>query len=213
MTFEQLLALVGGEPVFETALLLAGSVRPADVQRQLSRWTRAGRVLQLRKGLYALASPFRRVVAHPFLVANRMVVPSYVSLESALAHHGLIPEHVPVTTSVTTGRTGRFTTSLGDHAFHHIKSEMFWGYELTPLADGQQAFVATPEKALLDLVHERSGSDTPAFIDELRLQNLDGLDRTRLLTMAERAQSPKLRRAAALVARRMASEAEEYEPL
>lgn len=157
--------------------------------------------------------PFSRGVAHPFLVANRMVVPSYVSLESALAHHGLIPEHVPVTTSVTTGRTGRFKTALGDQVFHHLKADMFWGYELTPLADGQQAFVATPEKALLDLVHERSGGDAPELIDGLRLQNLDGLDRTRLLGMAERAKSPKLRRAAALIAERMAAEAEEYEAL
>ncbi|MCC6551802.1 MAG: hypothetical protein IT372_02115 [Polyangiaceae bacterium] len=213
MEFGQLLALVDGEPVFETSLLLAGDVDRADVQRQLSRWTRAGRVIQLRKGVYALAAPFRKAVAHPFLVANRLVAPSYVSLESALSHYGLIPELVPVTTSVTTGRTGRFTTALGVHAFHHIKQDLFWGYALTDLADGQRAFVATPEKALLDLVHQRSGADAPEYLGELRLQNLDRLDREELLGMAERARSPKLRRAAEEIARRMKEEAEEYELL
>jgi len=213
MDFGQLLALVGGEPVFETALLLAGDVDQADVQRQLSRWKRTGRVVQLRRGLYALASPFRKVAAHPFVVANRLVMPSYVSLESALSHHGLIPELVPVTTSVTTGRPGRFTTALGVHAFHHIKQDLFWGYELMDLADGQQAFVATPEKALLDLVHQRSGADAPEFLGELRLQSLDRLDRTKLLAMAERAGSPKLRRAARVIEKSMTDEAEEYELL
>jgi predicted transcriptional regulator of viral defense system len=213
MKFEQLLALVGDEPVFETSLLLAGDVDRADVQRQLSRWTRAGRVVQVRKGLYALSSPFRKVIAHPFVLANRLVLPSYVSLESALSHHGLIPEHVPVTISVTTGRPSRFTTALGAHAFHNVKQDLFWGYELLDLVDGQQAFVATPEKALLDVVHLRSGADAGEYLDELRLQNLDRLDLATLWRMVERAQSPKLARAAKVIADKVSGEAEEYELL
>lgn len=213
MKFEQLLALVGDEPVFETALLLAGDVEAAGVHRQMSRWTQAGRVVQLRKGLYALPAPFRKVAAHPFVVANRLVQPSYVSLESALSHHGLIPEMVPVTTSVTTGRTGRFSTALGVFVFHHLKQELFWGYEQAELAGDQRAFVATPEKALLDLVHQRSGADAPEYLDELRLQSLDRLDREKLLELAERTGSPKLRRAAARIAERIQAEAEEYELL
>jgi hypothetical protein len=67
MEFEQLLEIVGNEPVFETSLLLAGDVDPADVRRQLSRWTKAGRLYQLRRGLYALAPPFQKVKPHPFL--------------------------------------------------------------------------------------------------------------------------------------------------
>ena len=104
MRFRALLEIVEDEPVFETGFLLADDVDPADVRRQLSRWVKDGRLLQLRRGLYALAPPYRRTRPHPFLVANRLVRGSYVSLQSALAHHGVIPEHVPVTTSVTTGR-------------------------------------------------------------------------------------------------------------
>ena len=73
MRFEDLLGVVGDEPVFEPGLLLAGDVDSADVRRQLSRWTRAGRLYQLRRGLYALAPPYQKVRPHPFLVANRMV--------------------------------------------------------------------------------------------------------------------------------------------
>src|SRR4030042_4299618 len=104
MKYDRLQEIVGDEPLFETGLLLAGDVDPASVRRQLSRLTASGRLLQLRRGLYALAPPYQKVKPHPFLIANHIMRPSYVSLHSALAHHGLIPEHVPVVTSVTTSR-------------------------------------------------------------------------------------------------------------
>lgn len=73
MKFADLLAIVGEEPVFETGLLLAGEVDPADVRRQLSRWVRASRLIQLRRGVYLLAAPYRRVEPHPFVVAGHLV--------------------------------------------------------------------------------------------------------------------------------------------
>ena len=54
MEFAQLLGVVGDEAVFETGLLLAGAVDALDVRKQLSRWVKAGRLYQLRRGLYAL---------------------------------------------------------------------------------------------------------------------------------------------------------------
>ena len=42
MNFTRLLELIGDEPVFDSAVLLAGPVNPADLRRQLSRWTKAG---------------------------------------------------------------------------------------------------------------------------------------------------------------------------
>jgi hypothetical protein len=58
MKFDELLASVSKQPVFETGLLLAGEVDPTDVHRQISRWVQAGRVIQLRRGLYTLADPY-----------------------------------------------------------------------------------------------------------------------------------------------------------
>jgi predicted transcriptional regulator of viral defense system len=213
MEFARLIEIVGHEPVFKTGLLLAGEVNPANVHRQLSRWTKAGQLYQLRRGLYALAPPFQKVKPHPFVVANRMVRGSYVSCQSALAHYGLIPEHVPVVISVTTGRPACWETPLGVYEFHHIKTDLLWGYRLTNLGGGQKAFVATPEKALLDLVHLQPGGDAPNYLRELRLQNLDHLDADELRRQANLAHSPKLRRAAAFVAELARSETQEYETL
>ena len=210
MEFERLLGVVGEEPVFETGLLLAGEMEPADVRRQLARWTKAGRVLQLRRGLYALATPYQKTKPHPFVVANRLVHSSYVSRESALAYYGLIPEYVPSVTSVTSGRPGRWQTPFGSYDFRHVRTERLRGYQRVELAAGQWALVATAEKGLLDLIYLNAGGDSPAYLEELRLQHLDTFNFVRA---AEYADSPKLRRALKIVQRLAEREAEEYHAL
>jgi predicted transcriptional regulator of viral defense system len=213
MEFSRLLEIVGNEPVFETGLLLAGDVDPVNVRRQLSRWTRTGRIYQLRRGVYALAPPFQKVKPHPFLVANRLVSGSYVSLQSVLAYHGLIPEAVPVATSVTARRTARWDTALGMYDYRHVKKELLFGYEWTEVANDQRAFVATGEKALLDLLHLQPQGDNPEYLRQLRLQNLERLNLDRLQEQAARAHSPKLCRAADRIVELAEAEAKEYETL
>jgi len=194
MQFASLLATVGDQPVFETGFLLAGDVDPADVRRQLSRWVTSGHLVQLRRGLYALAPPYRKMEPHPFLVANRLVRGAYVSFQSALAHHGLIPEHVPVITSVTTGRPQHRENPFGSFEFHHCPPDRLTGYRVEKLGGGQEALVATPAKALADLIHLVPGADSRAYLSELRLTNLEKLDPAELLqlTVGDR---PKIRRA------------------
>lgn len=213
MKFEELLEIVGDEPVFATGLLLAGDVDPGDVRRQLSRWTRAGRLYQLRRGVYSLAPPFQKIAPHPFVVANHLLRGSYVSCQSALAHFGMIPEFVAVVTSVCNARPARWQTPLGTFEYSHVQRKLFHGYRAIEMATAQHAFVATPEKALLDLIYLQPGADSPAYLRELRLQNLEGLRLAELERLAAATGKPKLQRAAALVAGLAVAEAEEYETL
>lgn len=211
MEFAELLEIAGNEPVLEASLLLAGDVDRNDVRRQLSRWVAAGRLVQLRRGLYALGLPFRRVEPHPFLVANHLVPGSYVSRHSALAHYGLIPEHVALTTSVGPGRPRRWQTPLGGFDFRHLHRRLLFGCEEAAVTRDQKALMATPEKALLDLVYLEPEADSEPYLTELRLQNLDRLEPTRLWDFAERSRKPKLRRAAERILR--LAGAEVYETL
>ena len=213
MEFERLLELIGDEPVFETSLLLAGKVDPDIVRLQLTRWTKGGRLYQLRRGLYALAPPYQKVKPHPFLVANRLQRASYVSGQPALAYYGLIPDTVQVTLSVTAGRPERRNTPLGVFEFRHLQPHLLRGYRMLPLAGGQQALVASPEKALLDLVYLQPGGDTGEYLDELRLQNLERLDMDVLRRQAEVFGTPKLRRAVNSIVSLVQREAQEYETL
>ena len=213
MKFEELLSIVKDEPVFETSLLLSGNVDPVDVRRQLSRWAGNGRLNRLRRGLYALAAPYRKVKAHPFVVANRMVRPSYVSLQSALGFFGLIPESVPVTTSITTGRPGEFSTPLGIFVFRHVRTPLFQGFREVEMGDRQPAFVATAEKALLDLLYLEKSSDSEAYLSELRLEMDDGFDLDAFERLSRSFRSPKVRRAVTGVIQRAAQSAREVDVL
>ena len=104
MEFTELLQIVQDRPVFEIGLLLSGDVHPLEIYRRHSRLAQAGKIYQLRRGLCCLAPPFQKVNPHPFFVANRLLPGSYLSLQSALAFYGMIPEYVPVTTNFTTSR-------------------------------------------------------------------------------------------------------------
>ena len=198
MNFATLLQIVGDEPVFETGLLMAGPRPDPGLFGQLARWRSAGRIHQLRRGLYALAPPYRKTIPHPFLVANRLSPGSYVSGLSALAFAGAIPEFVPEVTSCGPGRPQVRTTAIGRFSFRHLKPGMRHGYRLLELGGEQEAFVATPEKAFLDLAYLQPAGDDRAWIDGLRL-NLDALSGESLESTAAATGSPKLMRAARYV--------------
>lgn len=210
MKFAEVLHIVEEEAVFDTGLLLAGNVRATDLYQQLTLWTKNGRILQLRRGLYALAPPYQKVRPHPFHISNRMVPGSYVSCQSALAHAGLIPEWVPVVTSVSTGRPGIWKTPLGEYWCRHIRKELFFGYRWVEVVPGQHAFIAAPEKALLDLIHLQPGGDSEEYLKELRLQNLETFDLNTFAEMAGRGGRPKLSRAVSVVEQIISAQVQEY---
>jgi len=133
-----------------------------------------------------------------------------VSLQSALAHYSLIPEVTYVTTSVSHGRPEKIETPLGVFEFRHLKRDLLFGYELQDLG-GQSAFIATPEKALLDLIYLQPGGDAEAYLAELRLQNLDQLNPERLRVYAERFNMLKMHKAAERLVKMIEREKSMYE--
>jgi predicted transcriptional regulator of viral defense system len=201
MKWEELLRLVADEPAFRTGFLASSGESLSAIRLQLSRWVKAGKLIQLTRGLYTLAEPYTKRTPHPFVLANAIRNASYVSLQSALGHFGMIPEHVPKVTAVTTQRPGRVETPLGHFLFRHIKKDWFTGYRQVDVGSNQNAFVATPEKALLDLVYLTPGADNYEFLVELRLQNFNVLNRDVLIRLVRNSRSPKLQRAVMLIER------------
>jgi predicted transcriptional regulator of viral defense system len=204
VTIQDLLRLARKESVIESRSLRALGEDPRTLGVQLSRWVAAGKLVQLRRGLYVLAPELRVREAPPFFLANILATPSYVSLESALAFHGLIPERVPLVQSVTTGRPTHRQTSLGAFQFRHVKRDWFFGYRETSVAGGT-ALVAEPEKALLDLIHLSKGPFPRARIEGLRLASSHLLNSDRLERYAQRGR-PGVRAAAREVLAWMADE-------
>jgi|TARA_B110000093_G_scaffold148861_1_gene162075 hypothetical protein len=154
------------------------------------RATESGEVLQLKRGLYVLNESFRKTHLHPFAVAPMLYAPSTISLESALAFHGLIPEAVYQTTSTTSRRTRRFATPLGDFTFQSVpSSNRLAGVESIKLDNNSWAFVASPIRAIADLVYLRKevdwDTDGIAFLTESMRIELDDLFAMSLATVNE----------------------------
>jgi hypothetical protein len=80
--------------------------------------------------------------------------PAYISLQSALFHHGLIEQIPAVIYAVTPARPRRLRTPMGTISFHRMPPELFQGFELS---SGSDAKIATPEKALFDLLYLAPG--------------------------------------------------------
>ena len=113
---------------------------------------RAGDIVRLKRGLYVARPEEGAERLSLGLIANHLYAPSYVSMYSALRYYGLIPESVYVMQSVTLKHSRDFDTPLGLFSYRCMPSATF-SLGLTQAHEGTAVFVvATPEKALCDLV-------------------------------------------------------------
>lgn len=124
--------------------------------------------MKIRNGFYRLAGLPVQGEAELFFIANRLYAPSYVSLQSALSWHGLIPEGVFSTTSVTTLKTQSFQTPLGHFTWKKLKPALFFGFRLEAFGD-YLCKVADPAKTLLDLLYLTPNLSDESHFAELRL--------------------------------------------
>jgi len=131
-------------------------------------------------------------------IASVLKKPSYISLQKAFEYHGLIPEGVPVYTCVTTKRPGKIITPIGTFDYRHIKNSLFWGYDSFTV-NKQLAFIACPEKALLDFFYLKGLRVDGGYLEEMRLQNFRKINFSRLMEYARKFQSPGILRVAQVI--------------
>ena len=96
---------------------------------------------------------YRRRSLNLFELAQRIYGPSYISFESALSHHGWIPESVPTITSASAKRSKTFSTPLGVFSFIFIPVNVFL-IGVNQVSTGVETFfIATPWRAIGDYVY------------------------------------------------------------
>ena len=169
-------------------------------KNNLTRWVSQGLLIRLRNGYYTFPEYLgNRDFA--FYSANRTYRPSYISLHTALAFYGLIPESIVHITSITTLKTASFTNSFGTFTYNTVKPEMMFGYEPRPTShvsldtrhEPLTLLLATPAKAITDLLYLNPFYNTPAEMEELRIDLSSRLLKTRDLTaISSRIANPAL---------------------
>jgi len=170
---------------------------PQAMRNQLSRWQKKGLLIGLRQGVYMLGLQDRKADVDKQVVANRLYEPSYLSLEYALNFYGLIPEQVVDLTSITTRKTMRFENKLGHFVYQHIQPKAFRGFRKMG-NEKSSYFMAEPEKAVADFLYLNLSQFTKNVKEILehsfRFQNIEELNKKRLMELGKLFGSKKLMR-------------------
>jgi len=103
-------------------------------------------IFRLKRGLYSLDKNITSLK-----VANTLITPSYISLETVLSFYSIIPDGVVSYTSITKKQTNSYKNKFGSFYYSHIKEKLYFWYNLK-----DWIFIADKEKALLDYFYLRS---------------------------------------------------------
>lgn len=129
--------------------------RPYD---KIVEMQQQGYLTQLRKGLYITTNKVSTELPHPFLIANHLYGPSYISLDAALFHWGFIPERVYEITSVTTKISKTFSCQGINYSFTHLPAAYYpIGIQTLSITNSQYVLIASPEKSICDKIITTSG--------------------------------------------------------
>ncbi|HWR11151.1 MAG TPA: hypothetical protein VN445_04985 [Rectinemataceae bacterium] len=191
---------------FEMVHLISGEAS-ACVHTELYRWRESGKLLELRRGLFALAEPWRHSPVDGACLAEALYPPSYLSGAWALRRYGVLPFNAesgtaaaagaesdrPVFDSVTARPAKVFENSFGRYSYTTFPRDLLFGTR-TEVIGGNRVRIALPEKALLDYWFIGGGEWDEGRIESAGLDTAP-LDVDRLRELAARAGRPRLARA------------------
>jgi hypothetical protein len=196
MEFRESIQAYAEEPLTRQIVLdlLKDYQRPND---KINELVKNGDLTAVKNGLYIPGPKSKITGPEPFLIANHLRGPSYVSMETALSYWGMVPERVYETSSVTIKNSKTYTTPAGRFRYFHAPLPYYsFGIKSVALTAKQVVLVASPEKALCDKIVMtpgillRSTKQTHAFlVEDLRIDEdmLMKLDRKEIASWASNA--------------------------
>jgi len=166
----------------------------------LSRYTRKGLLIRLKKGTYVSKEYLDGIEKrnqkseYEEFISGILYKPSYLSFDYVLYQHNLITEMPTNHTCASTQKTNLFQNSLGSYYYHTLKKELFIGYEILKF-NGGNIYKAKKAKALFDYLYIRKNTLIHReSLEELRLNlfHLTKKDKAELMKYNAIAQSKKL---------------------
>jgi len=137
------------------------------IKNNLTNWLKKGYIERLKRDLYACVEPVLESAIPDFYIANKLYVPSYISLETALSHYNIIPEIAAQVTSVTTKSSREFKNRHGVFIYRSCKKRAFTGYRIASY-EGYKVLIADREKALVDFLYFKLRHGLSIDFDEER---------------------------------------------
>jgi hypothetical protein len=183
---------IRNEAIFDTDRMRDALTGFADWKGKIARMLGTGELVSLRRGLYA-----GRRNLDPCCLAGPIYGPSYVSFETALAWHGMIPEGVAEILSATLKRPAAFENDCGRFRYLSIPRAVYPVGILRVTESDLPFLLASPTKALADRIARepgfRSMADVARWMEDMRVETGGGLDREELTACAEHYGRPAVR--------------------
>lgn len=181
----------------ELEVLMKGT--PDSRYGKVKRMLAQGRLKHIRRGLYCLTNELGYIIKpHPFELAQYIYGPSYISFESALSFHQLIPEAVYTVTCATSKRAKEFHTPLGIYNYVHLPEKDFYFAVDLMNENGHQFFIAQPWRAICDYVfyYKKEWDSLHPLVESLRmdLENLPRLSENQIELFEAYYQSSRIQR-------------------
>lgn len=175
----------------------------ASPRDKISRVIKNDLFIRIKQGLYIFGPDNARRPISKELLANLIHGPSYISLQYALSYYGLIPEKVETITSVTTGVSRTYSTPVGRFGYYKIPLTAYSiGIQYKELTDGYSFLIASPEKALCDLIRRNRGlgqlsqkdmKEWLIYDQRISLQDLESFDQDSVDEIAGQYKSVNMR--------------------
>lgn len=137
-----------GREEFDYQSLMSALSDYASPRDKVTALLKSGAIIRVKKGMYVFGKDYSLSPYSKELLANLIYGPSMISLEYALAFHGMIPERVEQITSVASGRARTFTTPVGIFSYKQTRN-LSIGVELRG-AEKSRFLIASPERAIAD---------------------------------------------------------------
>jgi hypothetical protein len=120
--------------------------------QKISQLEKANEIIRLKRGLFVVSPEISELQLSTELIANHLYAPSYVSMSSALRYYGLIPEAVYMNQNMTIKHSRTFETPVGHFSYLCVPRDVFPIGLTNIIKNGFSFIIATPEKALCDLI-------------------------------------------------------------
>ncbi len=146
-----------------------------QTQYLITTLTKQGWLMRIKKGFYTISDLSTRgfLSLSPYLIANVLVKDSYVSFESALHHHGMFDQLTNKIISVSLKMRKTVQLQNIEYAFVKTKVSHYFGWQEVTI-DNLVARIATPEKALVDMINfHKSVYSIDLVIEKLREQKFN----------------------------------------
>ena len=167
--------------------------RQAIIKRAIGK----GYLIPIRRDLY-LIKDAKRGLLNSFEIAMIIYGPSYVSFESALSYHGWIPEAVRTTTCASVKRAKEFETPIGIFSYERIPIKAFSFGVGQHQQDALTLFIASPMKAIADIVYARKRTwDSMSDLSEdlrIEIESFQNFDRKLLIELIENYPSSRVKK-------------------